>query len=309
MDIKKLRMLAELERLGTIAAVARELGQTAPGVSMQLAALEREVGLQLTERNGRNVALTPAGRLLARHGHDIVDMLTLAEGAANALRDGAAGTYRLAAFPSIARTVVADTWATIIADDHDDIRLELVELEPRDSLPALAAGEVHLALTHSYSNLSEDAPDDVEATEIAVEPVWLAIRADDPVLARQEGAVDLALLAHHDWVLPHPQWPSSEMVQRACSLAGFTPTTVAQTSDFSVIAALVAAGAGVALVPHLAVAAVPDGVVLRALAAPVFRHDFVVMRHATGADPGAIRVRDLLVASAARMMSLSRASA
>jgi DNA-binding transcriptional LysR family regulator len=321
LDIRKLRMLAELERLGTIAAVSRELGQTAPGVSMQLAALEREVGLQLTERNGRNVVLTPAGRLLAGHGHDIVDRLSLAEGAAHALRDGAAGTYRIAAFPSIARTVVADAWRTIHEDAEDGIRLELVESEPCDSLPALAAGDVQIAVTHSYSNLTEGVPDDVEATHLGTEPVLLAIRSDDPLLAAagvapvaapegvEDGAasapadaVDLRTLSGYDWIIPQRERPSGEMVHRACGLAGFVPRISAETNDFAVVMSLVAAGAGVALVPRLAAGALPDGVVLRPLVMPVYRHVLVLMRHAAEADPGARRVRDALVAAARRFL-------
>ena len=62
LDMRKLRMLSALERLGTIAAVAEELHLAAPGISMQLSALERELGASLTERHGRRLALTPAGR-------------------------------------------------------------------------------------------------------------------------------------------------------------------------------------------------------------------------------------------------------
>ena len=78
-DVRKLRMLAELDRLGTIAAVAEELQLTAPGISMQLSALEKELGITLTERQGRRLALTPAGKLLAEHGRDVLDRLSLAE--------------------------------------------------------------------------------------------------------------------------------------------------------------------------------------------------------------------------------------
>ena len=79
LDIRKLNMLAELDRLGTITAVAKSLNLTAPGISMQLASLEREIGVKLTERQGRRIVVTPAGRLLARHGSGIVDMLAVAE--------------------------------------------------------------------------------------------------------------------------------------------------------------------------------------------------------------------------------------
>jgi len=135
-------MLAEVERLGTIAAAAQALHLTAPGVSMQLAALEREVGLALTERRGRRVALTPAGQLLARHGRDIVDQVEVAAMEVAALREGTAGTYRVAAFPTAARSFVAQAWRQLVEEPASGPALRLVELEPIDSLPALAAGEV-----------------------------------------------------------------------------------------------------------------------------------------------------------------------
>jgi DNA-binding transcriptional LysR family regulator len=295
LDIRKLRMLAELDRLGTIAAVARELRLTAPGVSMQLAALEREVGIPLTERTGRGVALTPAGRLLAQHGADIVDRLSVAEMEATALRDGAAGTYRVAAFPSAVRTIVADAWGALLGDSDSGIRLSVVELEPRDAVAALAAGEVELAVTHSYSNASESVPRGMTATRVATEPVWLATRVEGDTAALADFATD-------GWIVPHRDLACYEMIQRACGLAGFEPRVVAEATDFAAQLALVAAGVGVALVPKLTVAELPDGVHLRELRMPVFRHVFVVVREATEADAGARSVRARLAASAARLV-------
>ena len=168
-------MLAEVDRLGTIAAAARELHLTAPGVSMQLAALEREVGLPLTEKHGRRIALTPAGRLLARHGRDIVDQIGVAAMEIAALREGIAGTYGVAAFPTAARSFVARAWRDLIEEPALGPALRLVELEPLDSLPALAGGDIDLAVTHSYSNVPQAAHPGIETTEIAREDVFLAI--------------------------------------------------------------------------------------------------------------------------------------
>ncbi|MGO4104647.1 LysR family transcriptional regulator [Leifsonia sp. YAF41] len=298
LDLRKLRMLAELERLGTIAAVAQTLHLTAPGVSMQLAALEREVGLSLTERNGRRLTLTPAGRLLASHGRSLVEMLSLAEMEVIALQEGSAGTYRVAAFPSIARSIVADTWAILRENPELGVRIELIEMEPEDSLPALAAGEVDIALSHSYSNLPATLSPNLVTAPLASETVWLASRADpsDP------SDVELAGYATADWVVPHRNWSCYEMVQRACGLAGFTPRIVAEATDFSVILALVAAGAGVALVPQLTVGQLPAGVTLRSLTVPVVRYDTVVTRQATAADLGAQRILALLADSAGRLV-------
>lgn len=312
LDIRKLHMLSALDEMGTIAAVARSLHLTAPGISMQLASLEREVGLQLTERHGRTVALTPAGKLLAAHGREIVDRLSVAEMEATALREGAAGTYHLAAFPSAARTIVAHTWKALIDDPSIGITLRLEEMEPEESLEALTSGGVDLALTHSYSNVSENAAPraGLAGTIIASEPVFLAVRADNDLAGEAElrGAADLRSFAEHDWVTARSRWSCYEMVQRACGLAGFTPRTVAEATDFAVQLALVSAGAGVALVPQLTVAAVPHNVRLLPLVAPVYRHNYVVVRQASEADAGIRRLRHVLAASAAALVTATAMS-
>jgi DNA-binding transcriptional LysR family regulator len=63
-NVRRLRVLRELTARGTIAATAEALGYTAPAVSQQLAALEREAGVALLEKNGRRRRLTPAGEEL-----------------------------------------------------------------------------------------------------------------------------------------------------------------------------------------------------------------------------------------------------
>src|SRR4051794_21452938 len=138
-DVRKLRVLAELERLGTVAAVADALHLTPPAVSMQLSAFERELGITLTERRGRRLELTPAGRALAAHGRDIADRLALVEFEADGLRDGSVGHYRIAAFPTAARTIVADVWASLHAGD-ETLTIALTTPEPDEAIQSLLAG-------------------------------------------------------------------------------------------------------------------------------------------------------------------------
>jgi DNA-binding transcriptional LysR family regulator len=301
LDVRKLRTLAELHRLGTIAAVAAHLQLTAPGVSMQLAALEREVGLPLTERHGRRVRLTPAGRVLARHGHDLTDMVAVAEMELATLHEGRAGTYRAAAFPTAARSFVADAWRTLLTSPTGGPSLHVLESEPHDALPALADGEVDLAVTHSYSNVAALPSLVLVAFPVMDEEVLLAVPtvssgAADP--AADGPAAVLADLAHQNWVLPHTTGTCHEMVQRACAAAGFAPRPVAHTSDFSVQLALVAARAGVALIPRLGCTAVPDGVTLHRLSTPVRRSSFVVIRSTSRADTGLLRLQHLMTDAA-----------
>lgn len=284
-------MLVELDRLGTIAAVARHLHQTAPGVSMQLAALEREVGVALTEKDGRSVRLTPGGRLLAQHGLDVMERLMLAEMEVHALRDGAAGTYRVAAFPSAARTIVAATWAELLTTGQDSLRIELVEMEPSESSSALRAGDVDLAITHTYSSLEPIDSRNLSIWPLRVEPVWLAVARSRGLT----GPLDLQRFASEDWLVPRRATSCYDMVVRACGAAGFAPRVTAEATDFAVLLALVGVGAGVALVPELAIDRLPEGVQLLPMEQPVDRHLFVTARSSSAGDPGLARLRNAIV--------------
>ncbi len=275
-------MLAALDRLGTIAAVADHLHLTAPGISMQLRSLEREIGLPLTERRGRRLVLTPAGRRLASHAHDVLNRLTLAEHELDALRRGESGSYSVAAFPSAARTIVAELWGELASAGEGPV-LRLTTLEPEAALAAVAKGGADLAVVHSYSNVPRDIPDAVITTPLMTEPVWIAIRADDPAVNER---IDLADLHGNSWVAPATDLTCFTMMERACGIAGFRPRVVAESSDFDVLLALVSAGVGVALVPDLAVASLPENVILVAPAAPIARHVHCARRASQSTDPG-----------------------
>jgi DNA-binding transcriptional LysR family regulator len=93
LHLGRIRLLVELDRRETVAAVASALDYTPSAVSQQLAQLEREIGRPLLERIGRGVQLTDAGRTLVAHG---VELLSRADAAEAELRGAAAvaGTLR-----------------------------------------------------------------------------------------------------------------------------------------------------------------------------------------------------------------------
>ncbi|WP_213814278.1 LysR family transcriptional regulator [Glaciihabitans sp. dw_435] len=297
LDIRKLNMLSELDRLGTIAAVARSLNLTAPGISMQLATLEREIGVKLTEKQGRRVVVTPAGHVLARHGSSIVDMLSVAEMEAATLREGAVGTYRVGAFPTAARAIIPAAWKAITASDTAGIELRLIELEPSNCIPALVAGEIELAVAHSYSNMPPIGGAGLVVEQIATETVRLAVNETD--WSRTSGTVvNLSDFAEHNWIVPSREWTCFDMVHRATDLAGFEPRTVAEATNYRVQLELVAAGMGVALIPQLGTIDLPAGVALFDLAVPIYRNIMLVSRRASESDAG-LRIISNAIATAA----------
>ena len=92
-----------------------------------------------------------------------------------------------------------------------------------------------------------------ERRELARDPVLLAVPASSPLA----GPVDLGSLAGQPFLAPRSHTSCAEMIQRACARAGFVPRVVARASDFAVLLSLVAAGAGLTLVPELAARNLP----------------------------------------------------
>src|SRR6478672_5704025 len=102
LDLRRLRLLRELEARGTIAAVAQALQFTPSAVSQQLAVLEREAGVPLLVRAGRGVRLTDAAVVLVRHAGMLLDRVELAEADLAAAAGLVAGRGRIASFQSVA---------------------------------------------------------------------------------------------------------------------------------------------------------------------------------------------------------------
>src|SRR5262245_45688215 len=106
LDVRRLRLLRDLARHGTIAAVAAAHTYTPSAVSQQLAILEREAGVALLTRTGRGVTLTDAGAMLVEHAEAVLTRLEEADAAMAAVRTGVSGPLRIAAYPSAVRTLL-----------------------------------------------------------------------------------------------------------------------------------------------------------------------------------------------------------
>ena len=102
MDPRQLAVLRELGDRGSVTAVAEALYITPSAVSQQLAALQRNVPVALTQRQGRTLVLTDAGRALAAAAVDVATALVRAETAVDAFLDDPRGPVRVAAFSSAA---------------------------------------------------------------------------------------------------------------------------------------------------------------------------------------------------------------
>ena len=297
LDVRRLRVLHAVSLHGSVTAAAAALGYTAPAVSQQLAALEREVGMRLTERAGRGIELTPAAAILVAHTDALLARLDAAESDLAALRDQIAGRVALAAFPSAAATIVPAAWVAL-AQAAPNVQLDLTEMEPEESLPAVLRGQTDIAVAHEYDLLPRPLDPLFERRELARDPVLLAVPASSPLAGTPSRPVPLAGLAGQPFLAPRGHTSCAEMIQRACARAGFVPRVVARASDFTVLLSRVAAGAGLTLVPELATGNLPAGVRLLCPAEPVTRQIFTVSPRGGDRKPAVRVVLDALTEAA-----------
>jgi DNA-binding transcriptional LysR family regulator len=167
-------------------------------------------------------------------------------------------------------------------------------MEPEESLPAVLRGETDVAVAHEYDLLPRPLDPLFERRELLDDPVVLAIPADSALSLAGLGPVPLAELAGQPFLAPRQATSCAEMIQRACARAGFVPRVVARASDFQVLLSLVAAGAGVTLVPGLAARWLPPRVRLVPPADPVTRRVFTVSRRGGDRKPAVRVVLDAL---------------
>ncbi|MEU4689362.1 LysR family transcriptional regulator [Actinoplanes sp. NPDC023714] len=149
LDVRRLRLLHDLDRLGTIAAVAGLHRYTPSAVSQQLSALEREAGVPLLERTGRRVTLTAAGRVLVRHAGAVLAALESAGAALAAARTGPSGPLRIGAFPTAVRTILPPALVAL-GREHPALDLMVTELDPAAVPAALRDRTLDAGLIHAY---------------------------------------------------------------------------------------------------------------------------------------------------------------
>ena len=144
LDVRRLRTFREVALHGTIRAASEALSFTPSAVSQQVSALERELGVELLERNGRSVQLTAAGRALAGRADGILAELAETEEEVQSIAGEAPRVLRIAAFPSAAATFVAESVR------HSELDVMILEADPQLGLARLRAGEVDLAILWEY---------------------------------------------------------------------------------------------------------------------------------------------------------------
>jgi DNA-binding transcriptional LysR family regulator len=244
-DLGRLRLLVELHRLGTMAAVAASTGYGTSAVSKHLAVLEQEVGVPLLTPAGRRVRLTPAAERLVGHA---VGILAAVEEAQAELRGTAdpVGRVRLASFFTAVEPVVLPAM-TRLRERYPRVTVEVHEHEPEYTARLLSSGGADLGVVYDYSLVPRTVPPELSARQFEEQPLYLAVPADHPDAGRPVALSGLAEFAGTGWIANSRGTDDDELVQRVCAMAGFVPRIAHRVDSLHLVNSLVGAGLGVAV--------------------------------------------------------------
>jgi DNA-binding transcriptional LysR family regulator len=251
LDVHRLRLLREVDRLGTLAAVAKALSYSPSAISQQLNQLAQETGVTLLEPAGRGVRLTTQARILVAHTEAILERLELAEAELRSSLSEVGGTLRVASFQSVLLALVPAA-LTLLAELHPGLRVEITHEEAEPAFAGLLAHEFDVVLGEEYPGQPQPPVPGTQTQQLALDELLLAVPTHGPHARGEDGApIRLAELADVPWATDPADIPAGQWARTLCRSAGFEPDVRFSTPDLLLQIRLVEKGHAAALLPGL----------------------------------------------------------
>ncbi len=243
-DPRRLRLLLEIDRTGSISAAAKRCAIGQPSASMHLRALERAVGQRLVIRNGRGSKLTAAGKIVASHAAQMLGTLESMRWALNALSAPSMGELVVAASQTPSLVLIPPVLRDFSAR-HPGVSVNL-----RTPPARWWSGRSHAGRWTSESPARWPVPSRLFASRSIDELVGIA-----PVglLRSDAGSVSREVFARHSLLLG-PQGSSTRMItERYLARADYCAARICTFDSSEAIKRAVADGIGVSFMSQLLV--------------------------------------------------------
>ncbi|QNP72580.1 LysR family transcriptional regulator [Streptomyces roseirectus] len=247
-DLRRLAVLRELQRRGSVARTAEALHLTPSAVSQQLTGLAREFGVPLTEREGRGLRLTAQARVLLAHADVIAAQLERARTDLAEYAEGGRGTVVVGCFSSGILGLLPPALRAL-RERLPHLRVDVVEAEPPDLFTALDAGQVDVAVAVDFAAAPPHTDVRYTREDLLTDVLDVALPRGHRIAGR--ASVPLRELAAEPWIIGRASSCCGAVARSVCAASGFTPDVRHAVDDWAALSALVEAGAGVALVPRL----------------------------------------------------------
>jgi len=292
-ELRQLRYFQAVAEEGSFSRAAERLHVSQPPLSVQVKALEDELGLRLLDRSNRGVTLTPAGEVFYEETRAALSRLEHARIAARHAGQGEIGTVSVG-FVSLAGYGALPAALKRFRERFPRVDVELHELTTDAQIRELRAGRLDLGIA-----LGPVDEADLVFETVSREGLLLAAPRGHPAVPRS-GPVRLKALANEPFVIPPRDVAPGlyDLIVSLCRANGFTPRITQHARQMQTVIGLVAGGMGLALVPASVQSYRRPGVQYRPL------------QSATGSVTlGLLRPRDLETPVAARFVAVVKETA
>ncbi|MGJ7565441.1 LysR family transcriptional regulator [Variovorax sp. GB1R11] len=245
MDLRNVEVFVSVAKDLNLRQTAKKIGRSQPAISLQLQALESELGFALLVRDRqRIVALTPAGCVYLKAAKSMVSNLSLARRAAVLLAQGADAVLKVGIAEEVAS---ASRFWTAFRDckaRHPSIEVQFVELPPLELAPAVLAGMLDVAFTPTRLSLPG-----LRVTELWTHGWVVLLPEGDPLAQRL--LLTAKDLANSPLILGDAARASAGhfLIEEAFARAGVVPQVRVRAMRRSTMITLVAAGLGITFMP------------------------------------------------------------
>ncbi|MER2028492.1 MAG: LysR family transcriptional regulator [Solibacillus sp.] len=243
MELRQLRYFVEVAEREHISEAAEHLHVAQSAISRQIANLEEELGTPLFERIGRNVKLTPVGKIFLEHCITALKGIDFAAKQVEEFLDPAKGTIKIG-FPTSLASYVLPTVISAFKKEYPEISFHLRQGSYKYLIDAVKNRELNLALLGPLPPKDEA----INTTVLFSENIHALLPATHP-LAKNE-SINLVDLRQDQFVLFPEGYILNKVAVDACRSVGFMPNITSEGEDMDALKGLVAAGIGVTLLPE-----------------------------------------------------------
>ncbi|MFX4285186.1 LysR family transcriptional regulator [Janibacter sp. G349] len=297
MDIRHLELLRDLRERGSLAAVAAATHRTPSALSQQLRTAQRAAGTPLVEPHGRGLRLTEAGELLADGADEVAAAIARVDSRLSEHRGRPTGRVSVAGLPS-GLTALLPGALVLLADS--DVELSIDDLDLAEHDYARAAADADIVVAHSLTSEVPVGSEGLVATVLTREPLDVAVPPDHRLARRAtlrpQDVVD------ETWLAVPEHYPFDTVLQRVEAACGRGLYRRLRLRDNHLVAALVAAGEGLALLPRYTTRTADEFALVPLVGVPSARW-IVALSRPDRAERAAVRLvtRQLGIAGAALM--------
>lgn len=243
MELRQLRYFVEVAEREHISEAAEHLHVAQSAISRQIANLEDELGTPLFERIGRNVKLTPIGKIFLEHAIAALKAIDFAAKQVEEYLDPAKGTIKIG-FPTSLASYVLPSVISAFKKEYPDVAFHLRQGSYKYLIDAVKNRELNLA----FLGPLPPKDDEINTTLLFSESIHALIPSSHP-LAKQT-SINLSDLREEKFVSFPEGYILHKVAVEACKSVGFTPNITSEGEDMDALKGLVAAGIGITLLPE-----------------------------------------------------------